>query len=161
MWEQLSTNYWPSGPGLPRLGRHYRLPSAWTVLEPLSNKNKNKDMQTIYRILILSRVAIESERHWTGLDLGAGILVWSLEHQTPSAFFRGAPLCALFPTRRRSKASTRSRGPTRACSGGRNSSVRTSAPWSIARAVSANASAEFFLRLPLPPTGRARNGCIG
>lgn len=77
-----------SGPGLPRLGRRHRQPPG-RVDGCRATLEQEQEDQIIRRILSISRVIIESERHWTALDLDARTTVWSLAHQTPSHFIVG------------------------------------------------------------------------
>ena len=42
--------------------------------------DQEQDDHTIRPIVFISRAPIESERHWTPLDVEAGSIVWSIKH---------------------------------------------------------------------------------
>lgn len=72
-WRPLCGKFAPncrrSGPGLPRLGRRHRHPPPARVDGCGATLEQKQEDQTIRRILFISRVTIESERHWTALYL--------------------------------------------------------------------------------------------
>ena len=76
---------------------------------------QEQDDHTIRPIAFISRVAIESERHWAPLDLEAGSIVSSIKRLC--GYLWGTSF-RLFRTTRRSKASTRSHNTTLEYSGG-------------------------------------------
>ena len=76
---------------------------------------QEQDDRTVCPIVCISRATIESERHWTPLDLESGSTIWSIKS------FRGylwGTNFAFFRTATRSKASTRSSNTTCERSGG-------------------------------------------